>query len=355
MRCPHCANEIDRGLLSCPFCGGEINSPVEDCLERAIALIDKERREEAREFLKEVLNRYPNNASAHSLLASLYEEAKDYPSAIYHYRRAVEIDPESEAEKRKLELLTGEKFAPTRLPLLPPALVLLGILFIVLIIASLPKKREIPSSLNNQLTNQWQYFPYNQFQMPYSYYQNFPQIENIPSQPNPSPVANIPRPPVPQQPTPIAKKTLPSTSTPPSPHPEEKITNQPFYPPTNIIIQKTSPTNQPVERKSKIFISVKKVPPSFDDLLSRGIQKQKEKDFAESENLLRQALSIAPSDREGEVHLYLALSLKEQGKWNEAKEEFSKAEQLLSSRSDPYSQQLLNLAKEGRRLCEERL
>jgi tetratricopeptide (TPR) repeat protein len=342
MHCPHCAKEIDRGLLSCPFCGGEINSSAEDCLERAIMLIDQERREEAVEFLKEVLNRYPQNASAHSLLASLYEEARDYPSAIYHYRRAVELNPESEAEKRKLELLTGEKFAPTRFPLLPPALALLGILFIVLIITSLPKKREIPPSPNNQLTNQWQHLPYNQFQMPYSYYPNLPQGENVPAQLT-----------TPQTPPSPAKKAPSYT---PPPLPEEKTTNLPYYPTANIIIQQTQPpaTNQPAERKSKIFVSVKRVPPSFGDLFSQGIQKQKEKDFSESEKLFRQALPLAPSDREGEVHLYLALSLKEQGKLEEAKAEFEKAVSLLSNRNDPYSRQLLELAKEGRRFCEQK-
>jgi tetratricopeptide (TPR) repeat protein len=359
MHCPHCAKEIDRGLLSCPFCGGEINSSVEDCLERAIMLIDQEKREEAVEFLKEVLNRYPNNASAHSLLASLYEEARDYPSAIYHYRRAVEINPESEAEKRKLELLTGEKFAPTRLPLLPPALALLGILFIVLIITSLPKKREIPTSLNNQLTNQWQYPPYNQFQMPYPSYPNLPQSENVLPQPSISQpsipqTGNLPvHITTPHPHTPSTRKSQNST-TPPSP--QEQITNQPYNPPVNIVIQPTSPppANQPSERKSKIIVSVKKVPPSFEGLFSQGIRKMNEKAFDESEKLFRQALALAPADREGEVHLYLALSLKEQGKLEEAKSEFETAMNLLSNRNDPYSRQLLELAKEGRRFCEER-
>jgi tetratricopeptide (TPR) repeat protein len=305
-----------------------------------LELIDEEQKEEAIEFLKEVLARYPQNASAHSLLASLYEEANDFPSAIYHYRRTVELNPESEAEKRKLELLTGEKFKPTRFSLLPPSLALLGILFIVLIITSLPKKREIPPSLNNQLINQWQYPPYNQFQMPY--YPNLPQSENFPAQ------LTIPHT------SPSPAKKAPSYTTPLIP--EEKTVNQP-YPTANIIIQQTTPppTNLPVERKSKIFVSVKKVPPSFEDLFSQGIQKQKDKDFTESEKLLRQALPLAPPEREGEVHLYLALALKEQEKWIEAKEEFAKAESLLSSRNDPYSQQLLKLAKEGRRFCEEKL
>ncbi|MBC7329485.1 tetratricopeptide repeat protein [bacterium] len=356
MHCPHCDKEIDRGLLSCPFCGGEINSPVEDCLERAITLIDEERRDEATEFLKEVLNRYPNNASAHSLLASLYEEAKDYPSAIYHYRRAVEIDPESEAEKRKLELLTGEKFTPSRLPLLPPALALLGVLFIVLIITSLPRKREIPSSLNNQLmTNQWQYPPYNQFEMPYSYYPNLPQSENVLAQPNIPQTVNLPAQLTTPRPSASPTRKSPNSTAPPPP--QEQITNQPYNPPVNIIIQPTSPppTNLPSERKSKIIVSVKKVPPSFEGLFSQGIRKMNEKAFDESEKLLRQALALAPADRKGEVHLYLALSLKELGKLEEAKAEFETAENLLSSRNDPYSRQLLELAKEGRRFCEERL
>ncbi|MGC9004702.1 MAG: tetratricopeptide repeat protein [bacterium] len=347
MHCPHCYREIEKGLLYCPHCGGETNSPLEDCLDRALKLIEEEKNKEAMDFLKEVVARFPQSASAHSLLASLYEEAKDYPSAIRHYRQAVELNPQSEAEKRKLELLTGEKFTPSRIPLLQPALVLLGILFIVLIISSIPRKKASIIPLNNQLTNQFSFPFYNQPQMFYPYYSNLPQSENVatPLTTSPTPSPEISRPPI--RKTPTNNKPIP-----------ENRSGEQQFPTTNIIIQQTSPppiVNQPTERKSKIFVSVKKVPPSFEELYSQGIQKQKEKDFLASERLLRQALELAPRDKKGEIHLFLAISLKELGRLKEARDEFASAEQLLASRNDPYSQQLLQLAKEGRRFCEERL
>ncbi len=351
MPCPHCGKEIEKGLLTCPLCGGEINSSLEDCLERAIELINKEKLKEAMDFLQEVITRYPQSASAHSLLASLYEEAKDLPSAIHHYRRAIKLDPDSTAEKRKLELLMGEKYSTTRLPLLPSALALLGVLFIVLIISSFPPRK--PPGVENLQINQGVYPNYyNQWQMPYYYFPNttnLSQSENITS-PTPSPA-----------PSPRASSATPrsptSQATPSSPFlnlPSELPPSEPF-PLANILIQPTTPPTPPIEKRGKISIEIKKVPPSFENLYAQGLQKLKEKDFSQSERLLKQALAMAPPERKGEVYLSLALSLKEQGKWSEARENFALAEQALANRNDPYSQQLLQQAKEGKDFCEERM
>lgn len=328
-------------------------------MERAIGLINEGKQKEAMDFLKEIVARYPKSASAHSLLASLYEEANDFPSAIHHYRQAIELDPESVAERRKLELLTGEKYSPSRFPLLPPALALLGVLFIVLIITSLPPRKP-PILENNLATNQELYPYYNQWQMPHYYYpntMNIPQNENIstPSQP-PSPNTKTPSPP-PQTASSRTSATLPSLNLPSlnQNQPNGQSPSQPF-PLANIVIQpNTTQTSPPPQKKGKISIVIKKVPPSFESLYAEGLEKLKEKDFPESERLLKQALSLAPDERKGEVHLSLALALKEQGKWSEAREHFALAEQFLANRNDPYSQQLLQQAKEGKDYCEERM
>lgn len=302
------------------------------------------------DFLQEVIARYPQSASAHSLLASLYEEAKDFPSAIFHYRRAVEIDPDSTAERRKLELLTGERYSPARFPLLPPALALLGVLFVVLFVSSFPKRKP-PRLENNPVTNQDVYPYYNQWQMPYYYYPNttnLPQTGNITSS-LPTPTKNSP---APVETSSRPAKTSPSLN---QAEPSNRLSSE-LFPFTNIAIQPTTPpTNQQSEKKGKISITVKKVPLSFEDLYAQGLQKLKEKDFAGSEELLRRALPLAPDERKGEVHLSLALALKEQNKLSEAREQFALAEQFLANRNDPYSQQLLQQAKEGRNFCEERL
>ncbi|MBC7326872.1 hypothetical protein H5T87_01985 [bacterium] len=355
MPCPNCNREIEKGLLICPHCQGELNPPIEDCLERVITLMDEDRKDEAMEYLKEVVNRYPQNASAHSLLASLYEEAHDYPSAIHHYRVAVELNPESTAERRKLELLTGEKYSLRRFPLLPPALALLGILFVILVVYSIPQRKP-SSTMTNSLTNIWEYPPYNQWQMPY-YYTNQPySAENIPApsvfpsnQPSPTtlPSARTNQKPPSQN----EKVSLPPlAATTPAPQPQTPV------PYTNIIIQPTTPqSSQPKEKKGRIFIEVKRASPSFDDLYSRAMEKFHAKDFAESERLLKLALSLAPDNKKGEVHFSLALALKEQAKWQEAIYHFSQAEQYLAGRSDPLSQQLLQQAKEGKAYCEEKM
>lgn len=355
MPCPHCGREIEKGMLICPFCSGEISSPLEDCLERALELINAERQGEAIEFLKEVIIRYPRSASAHSLLASLYEEAKDLPSAIYHYRQAIELNPESTAEKRKLELLTGEKYSPSRFSLLPFGYALLGVLFVVLIVVSRqPNKPQ--SSESNFVSNQELYPYYNQLQMPTPYY----YFSNIPNTPQNENISSPTLPPAPstRQPGNQSRGSLPQTSTNLFPslniYPEQPVPEQ--FPSANIVIQPTPPqASTPPEKKGKISIEIKSVPLSFENLYNQGLQKLRDKDFAESERLLTQALSIAPDERRGEVHLSLAIALKEQGKWREAREHFLSAERFFSNRQDPYSQQLLQQAKEGKSYCEERM
>lgn len=352
MPCPHCGREVEKGLLTCPFCSGGIDSPLEDCLERAIELIEGGKEKEAMDFLKEVIARYPQSASAHSLLASLYEEEKDFPSAIHHYRQAVELNPESTAEKRKLEHLTGEKYSPTSYPLLPFGYALLAGLFIVLIVMSLPPRK--PPSLEGNFTANQQIYPsYNQLQIPYYYYSNTTNItqnENFTSTP-PLPSPSL------KQPSNQSRTTLPQTSPffPSLNLPSEQPTPEQF-PTANIVIQPSPPQpSQPTEKRGKISIEIKKVPPSFENLYTQGLKKLKERDFMGSEKLLKQALSLAPDERKGEVHLLLALALKEQGKWSEAREHFASAELFLAGRQDPNSRQLLEQAKEGKDYCEERL
>ena len=103
----YCCRSLMFGLvlLLCAGCGGarsrdrrEEDHPL---LQRARAEMEAGRVTEARLQYEELLEKEPRLARAHLELGQLYEnDQEDYVSAIYHYRRFLELRPET--EKREL-------------------------------------------------------------------------------------------------------------------------------------------------------------------------------------------------------------------------------------------------------------
>lgn len=358
MLCPKCGKQVEKGLLVCPYCGGEIDSPLADCLERAVDLLDREEKESAFQFLQRVVEKYPQSASAHSLLASLYEEKGDLPLAVFHYRRAVEIDPESEAERKKLEMLTGEKWKASRVPSTLFALPPLFALFLVILFFSFPRKSSVVKPPTNQLFPYYEGYP--SLNYPPTPYANLPYSEkaygNIP-------LSNLPSPTAP--PSEVPRRTTPREETQVRsgvPNERKSLPVQLNLPPANIVIEPVPPQQgesqgqpTPPPKQGKIIYSLKKVPLSFDEVYSQARQKLNDKDYQSAEALLRQALKLAPSEKKGEVCFYLGLCLRDEGNYKEARDAFASAVSALSQQKDPASQALLPLAEEGRKFCEERM
>lgn len=115
MICPYCGAQIADESRFCPECG----APLQDELSGAEGLeIEREVYsllatanlyrirglwQEAENKCVEVLRRYPNNPTAHSLLGDIYADQGRWEEAKEWYELAVELNPSSQVDKRKLE------------------------------------------------------------------------------------------------------------------------------------------------------------------------------------------------------------------------------------------------------------
>lgn len=77
-------------------------------LKSALDSAEKDKLDEAISSSKIVLTMDPNNTTAHSLLASLYQKTGNKKKAIQHLRVVVKLNPDSQADRASLEQLTGE-------------------------------------------------------------------------------------------------------------------------------------------------------------------------------------------------------------------------------------------------------
>lgn len=94
-KCSHCARELDEGFTFCPYCGYYLNGHFLDARLREV--LDCQRRGDgwkAMEQLKDLTQRYPENALFHKLLGNTYFQMGLLDWAIDHYRRAIEMDPD---------------------------------------------------------------------------------------------------------------------------------------------------------------------------------------------------------------------------------------------------------------------
>lgn len=129
MICPYCGVEIPDNSHFCPECGaplGENSGEVQGVeIERetysllATANLYRIRGlwQEAEKKCVEVLRRYPNNPTAHSLLGDIYADQGRWEEAKEWYELAVELNPSSQVDKRKLERvknILGEREKQTR-------------------------------------------------------------------------------------------------------------------------------------------------------------------------------------------------------------------------------------------------
>ncbi|MBC7327354.1 tetratricopeptide repeat protein [bacterium] len=113
MICPYCGAEIPEDTRFCPECGASLSEETAggENIERevysllATANLYRIRGlwQEAENKCVEVLRKYPNNPAAHSLLGDIYADQGKWEEAKEWYELAVELNPSSTADKKKLE------------------------------------------------------------------------------------------------------------------------------------------------------------------------------------------------------------------------------------------------------------
>jgi hypothetical protein len=134
---------------------------VATLLAQAFTLSETNQVEAALPLVKEAVTLIPNSTAAHSLLATLYERLDDPEKAIYAMKRVVELNPESSADRAKLEMMQrGVHVLPkivspqkSRTPSLFPlalactmvALVLTGGIFLTNNVNNIIAKKEPPA------------------------------------------------------------------------------------------------------------------------------------------------------------------------------------------------------------------
>jgi hypothetical protein len=114
MLCTQCqtSNSIDYNF--CRECGAKLSAgdgadpQVEQLLARAFSLLDQGQAQEAREAAMAVFALDPDNASAHSVLALIYEREGKIQDAIREYEAVLARNPNSTADRLKLAALRGE-------------------------------------------------------------------------------------------------------------------------------------------------------------------------------------------------------------------------------------------------------
>src|SRR3989442_15265619 len=113
MNCPECGHEVPDGGAFCGDCGARVEArraavekpPKPDAqamLSRANLLRVRGQWEAAAEQCAEVLKIEPQNAAVHSLLGEIYDNQGYLERAIRWYEEALELNPNSVADRAKL-------------------------------------------------------------------------------------------------------------------------------------------------------------------------------------------------------------------------------------------------------------
>ena len=115
MSCPQCGNALPEGVTLCPECGAPaagprsnhtrepLESEISTFLAEANLLRLRRSYELATAKCIEVLRKYPNNASAHSLLGDIYRDQGSHSDALEWYELAIQLDPASVADREKIQ------------------------------------------------------------------------------------------------------------------------------------------------------------------------------------------------------------------------------------------------------------
>ncbi|MBS1717203.1 MAG: hypothetical protein JSS72_05685 [Armatimonadetes bacterium] len=109
--CDRCFATIPVGKSFCPECGAPIAVATEESsdqavyteLSRANLLRMRGEYKKAEDQCLQILKRFPNNASANTLLGDIAAEQNDFSQAINWYELALDLTPDSAALKGKLE------------------------------------------------------------------------------------------------------------------------------------------------------------------------------------------------------------------------------------------------------------
>ena len=119
MYCPDCGKRNEDRAQFCSGCGisfrggrapGPASAPVlepHELVRQASELKDRGQLEEAIELCRRAILAEPRHRGAHALLGLVYEKKGQTSSAIREYRVVLEIDPNSTAEREKLDMLLG--------------------------------------------------------------------------------------------------------------------------------------------------------------------------------------------------------------------------------------------------------
>ncbi len=112
-KCPNCGEALEESASACPHCGhpasplGSGHSEGDAFLTLMTANVLRLRRQwaEAETKCGEVLHRHPGNGAAHSLMGDITRDQGKLREAIEWYKMALERNPGSTADRRKLEAL----------------------------------------------------------------------------------------------------------------------------------------------------------------------------------------------------------------------------------------------------------
>lgn len=116
--CPDCSNHVSSDVINCPECGvalqngastDELPSPEDDAVDsillNAYLLKLRGKFDEAIEECIRALRKNPDNPVAHSLSGDIYFEQGKIEDAIRWYELALDLNPDSEADRAKLKKL----------------------------------------------------------------------------------------------------------------------------------------------------------------------------------------------------------------------------------------------------------
>lgn len=113
--CPQCFEINPAGSTFCQLCGAPLSEKGEAVegsdtevyrdLAQTNLLRMRGSYKEAIQVCLSILKRYPHNVTAHSLLGDIYAEQGDLEQAAEWYEMALDLSPQAEAERQKLDMI----------------------------------------------------------------------------------------------------------------------------------------------------------------------------------------------------------------------------------------------------------